>query len=258
VRVCRGGGTMFAAVGLLIGASAAEAQSALRVRVTDKQSGMPVRAALVSLDGQGQQRSVSTDSAGWAALPLTRAGLYNIAVAATAYLESRVQVNFAGQQIQPVEVQLAPDPIRLPSVMSERATRVARLERVGFYNRMRESHGIFIDEDAIEKRNQRRVSDHLQAVPGIRMVPGSFGEMSVWFQGNARPGSGGTIIRCGPRVFLDGVELGDSDSRKPTPIDNIVPAYDLMGIEIYRRPSEIPARFGGAMSGCGVILLWSK
>jgi hypothetical protein len=48
------------------------------------------------------------------------------------------------------------------------------------------------------------------------------------------------------------------ESDKPTPIDHIIPASDLAGVEIYRRPSQLPARFGGAMSACGVIVLWTR
>jgi hypothetical protein len=137
-----------AAVALSISPSPGEAQSALRVRVTDAHSGMPVRAALVTLDGVGQRRSVLTDSAGWAALPVSRPGSYKVAAIATAYLEGRVDVNVESQETRQIELKLAPDPIRPPPV-SARANRVARLERAGFYDRMRESHGIFIDEEAI-------------------------------------------------------------------------------------------------------------
>ena len=86
------------------------------------------------------------------------------------------------------------------------------------------------------------------------------GGMAVWFQGNEtmNPSGGKGLGLCGPRVILNGIELNRPDTRDPTPIDDIVAPADLLAIEIYRRPSQLPARFGGAMSACGVIVLWTK
>ena len=39
--------------------------------------------------------------------------------------------------------------------------------------------------------------------------------------------------------------------------DDIVQAYDVSGMEVYRSPVETPPQYGG-LTACGVILLWTK
>ena len=41
-------------------------------------------------------------------------------------------------------------------------------------------------------------------------------------------------------------------------LDDIVEPANIAGIEIYRSPAELPARFGGAESACGVIVIWTR
>jgi hypothetical protein len=190
---------------------------------------------------------------------LSKPGPYSLTVVALAYRQQRIELTVDSVDSQDVQVKLVADPIRLPSVASEKNLRSAQLEQAGFYERMRHDRGYFLDPDEIEKRNQRKLSDLLRNAPGIRMKPVA-GGMAVWFQGNEtmNPSSAGGLGLCGPRVILNGIELNRPDTRDPTPIDDIVATADLLAIEIYRRPSQLPARFGGAMSACGVIVLWTK
>jgi len=41
-------------------------------------------------------------------------------------------------------------------------------------------------------------------------------------------------------------------------IDELGIPSELVGIEVYRRASELPAEFGGAMEGCGAVAIWTK
>lgn len=38
----------------------------------------------------------------------------------------------------------------------------------------------------------------------------------------------------------------------------LISPQHVEGIEVYRRPAELPAQYSGARSGCGVILTWSR
>ena len=40
--------------------------------------------------------------------------------------------------------------------------------------------------------------------------------------------------------------------------NDIVRPEDVLAIEGYRGPSEIPEQYNGPQSGCGVLLVWTK
>jgi 5-hydroxyisourate hydrolase-like protein (transthyretin family) len=257
MRASHSAAVMLVTGGLLFSASDATAQTLLRIHVIDAQTGAGVRAARVAVQSDAALPTATTDSLGRVNVQVGKAGVYYLTVVAAAYLQQRLELNLDGAGPEDVEVKLAPDPIRLPSVTAEKTARNARLEQNGFYERTQHNRGYFLNEEDIEKRNQRRLSDLLSGVPGIRMTTAPGGGMAVFFQGNETLSRGG-VSYCGPRVILNGVEMDRPDTTKPTPIDNIVPPSDLLAIEIYRRPSQLPPRFGGAMSACGVIVLWTK
>jgi hypothetical protein len=45
---------------------------------------------------------------------------------------------------------------------------------------------------------------------------------------------------------------------EPTAVDDVVFAGDVLAIEIFRTPAEIPSEFNGPNAGCGVIVLWTR
>ena len=158
-------------------------------------------------------------------------------------------------------ISLTPAPIGLKPVQATVAPEkpiVPDLKLNGFYDRMKFNNGIFVDQAEIEKRNQRLVSDLIRSKPGINIRPGAGGEQYIWFRGSEGLAMGGGGVKlCGPTIFLDGIVVHQSSS-SPSPIDAFVKTLDLAGIEIYRRPSQIPQQYNGANSGCGIVLLWTR
>ena len=235
----------------------AEAQVVLRIRVIDAITATPVHGALVVVHQSRDTSRVLTDSAGNAQLTPRLPGAYSLVVMAPGYADSKaLSIELFADRPIVQAVQLQPEPYRAEPV-TVTTRRNADLEHNGFYKRKEDHRGFFIDRAEIEKRNTRTVSDLLRVVPGIRMTTAAGGGMAVSFQGNETAGPG-RIVLCGPRIFLDGVELIGRERSSPTPVDNIVVPHDLAGIEIYRRPSQLPPRFGGAMSACGVIVMWTR
>jgi hypothetical protein len=240
-------------------AAPSDAQVVLRIRVTDAISATPIHGALVVVHQSRDTTRALTDSAGNAQLAPRLPGAYTLVVMAPGYADSKALSLelFADRPIVQA-VQLQPEPYRAEPV-TVTSRRNADLEHNGFYQRKEDNRGFFMDRDEIERRNTRRLSDLLRVVPGIRMVTGTGSSMAVWFQGNEgfNPRGSGMSL-CGPRVILDGVEMDVGARSSPTSVDNIILPYDLAGIEVYRRPSQLPARFGGANSACGVIVLWTR
>ena len=144
------------------------------------------------------------------------------------------------------------------------------LAAVGFYRRRDIGLGAFLDyEDIVPRRGGARTwVDLLRGVPGVTMLPNPAGYggvvPSLTGMRSMRaqvPGAGpGCIV---PRIHVDGRLAYD-----PDPTRDLGDVYDLVSgaadpgdvvaIEVYRRPSEVPAEFAGAQAGCGTILLWTE
>ncbi|MEZ4414418.1 MAG: hypothetical protein R3E10_01565 [Gemmatimonadota bacterium] len=141
-----------------------------------------------------------------------------------------------------------------------------RLQSAGFYERERDGLGYFLDPTDLARRPLVRSSDVFRGVPGVQMVQSStagvpsFPLMSFALRGQFwTEGNGSGSPPCFPRVYVDGqlVELGGRSSPPAQSFDHLVPAQDLVGVEVYRSPAEMPAQFGG-LTECGVILLWTR
>ncbi len=116
----------------------------------------------------------------------------------------------------------------------------------GFYDRMENADGVFIDRAQILGRDPSRPSDLLRGVSGIRVNARTFERESVL----PSRGRQGQFQPCRLLYFLDGLEVPGFD------IDD-VPARDLAGIEVYRSLSEIPPQFR-RRGVCAVIVLWTR
>ncbi len=157
----------------------------------------------------------------------------------------------------------------------------AFLDRVGFLERQKADFGHFITRDEIERRAPARLTDLLSDIPGVRVVPSSSGlsRSGLSFRGSVLSMGGA----CHPRVFVDGliVILGDARVRgtdiygfpeQPTDaeadpsnrpeiaLDDFVIPEDVEAVEVYRRASQVPVRFGGTSTAtqCGVIAIWTR
>jgi hypothetical protein len=45
---------------------------------------------------------------------------------------------------------------------------------------------------------------------------------------------------------------------EPLAIDDLVSTADILAIEVFRSPAEIPSEFNGPNAGCGVVVLWTR
>ncbi|MGZ5127849.1 MAG: carboxypeptidase regulatory-like domain-containing protein [Burkholderiales bacterium] len=160
---------------------------------------------------------------------------YRIAVSPAIALKKGDDVSFTWR--------IMPDTIYLQPVVVTANNRRSTNRLGGFYDRMsRAIGGRFITRDDIEKRRPFRVTDLLATEPGLRLVPGRFGDDVVTTDG------------CRPDVYLDGVRfplLGEK-------IDNIVNPQDIEGIEVYPHIAEVPAEFMRAGQNCGAIVIWTR
>lgn len=124
---------------------------------------------------------------------------------------------------------------------------VRHLVTIGYYERQHKSAGgLFLGPDHIERRaSARHISDLLQGLPGVSVDQNDNVVLRGMMSGLGPCGS--------PTVFLDGIAslAGNEDLKILSPLD-------VEAIEVYRRPNEIPAQYGGPARGCGVILIWTR
>lgn len=115
----------------------------------------------------------------------------------------------------------------------------------GFYERRDRGFGHFITEDAIARRNPRRLTDMLRTVPGMTIYPDGMGGSRVRIRGNS----------CWPAVWLDGMPAVAAEFD----VDGIDPG-DVAGMEIYSGAAAVPVEYVVPFgpTACGTILIWTK
>jgi hypothetical protein len=151
-----------------------------------------------------------------------------------------------------VSYQLSPLAFRMDPVVVQAAATVLFLQRAGFYHRQRLGFGHHIEPARIELRRDaaQDIADLMVGIPGVRIFYSRSGSgKSIRLTGMAS-----LVASCNaPLFYVDGTRV--------LPVgrfEDIVRPWDVQAIEIFRRPSEIPAQYGGAESGCGVILIWTR
>ena len=231
----------------LLGAAPLSAQAVITGRVLDDISDSPVvEATVAALSGGEVAGRARTDAEGAFRLELP-AGTYTLQVSRLGYETiTTAPVTAAAGATAQMDVRIPASELVLDSLQATGRVerRSPRLERSGFYERQESGLGRFITAADIAARRPLEVSDVLRNIPGVRAIPSG---TSKWMIVMARSGG-----NCAPRVFLDNLEINVNE------IDEVVQPEHVSGIEVYRGASEIPARFGGSRSSCGVIVFWTK
>ena len=124
------------------------------------------------------------------------------------------------------------------------------LVRNGFVARFNRGLGHFITPNMIEESVAFRTEDLFRNIAGVAVTGTGFGADRVALRGN-----GGQL--CDPMLYIDGVRT--ESSAMGLALSDIIPFHQLNGVEIYRRPAEIPLEYGiSGTTFCGVIVLWTK
>jgi hypothetical protein len=111
--------------------------------------------------------------------------------------------------------------------------------------------GHFIDRDKIVQSGALWVSEVLNSVPGISLMPDPRTPTAV--QAYTKASNASSLSgSCPMQVFLNGRLF-----KFNTLGVNIVPASDIQAIEIYRGLADTPAIFAGENVRCGVIAIWT-
>ncbi len=227
--------------------------------IVDAQTGDPVGGVVVWLNG-GVAGQTEEDGSFQMSPPEVLWGANVLELRRIGYLPQSLRFWVVESEAEMVFEQftLQSLPILLPEVvvLGDR-TVYASSRLAGFYRRLRGGFGHFITQQDVAAMNATYLSDVLRMVPGVMVGPsGRLGAVSVQITRG--------LGRCSnPVIFLDGNRI--DDVVHDLDLDAWVHPDEILGIEIYRGPSEIPLEFnrqtrGGEMlfgTGCGAILIWT-
>jgi hypothetical protein len=225
----------------------AQQGATLSGRVTDRSTGKGIAGAQLILTADS--RSVTTDSAGKYTFSEIPAGVAQMLVRATGFPAMPVVIQLADGQNAERPVVLDSTAFgrlaaaqTLPMVGVTAPAPVLNYRLVGFERRRINGRGQYLSEDDILKTGAYTVAD---AVKGMRGVTYECG------------GGGGCYVRmsrapmqCLPEYVVDDQVMND--------FGPVTPIRDVIAIELYTGPTELPGEYSGRNGGCGVVVLWTR
>jgi hypothetical protein len=242
---------------LLLLASNSSAQT-VRGRVLDGDSLTTLAATAVRLiDASGDEVAFTvSDDSGRFVLQAPQAGHWTLRAERLGYATADLgPLVLESGRFTDLQIRLRVDAVRLDALIVATERTIAALDRVGFYDRLRAGRGRFVQRQQMDLRPGAATAvDFMQGIPGVRLLPLPNGDYAVVLSGGVAFSASAAL--CRPRVWLDGI-LVHTDPREDFDWRS-VHASGLEAIEVYSRPSQIPAQYGGASSSCGVVLLWTR
>ena len=255
-RALGAGGLLVALTGTL------PAQVPVSGMVREDGTGRPL--PMVQVIIEGTQRADTTDSAGRYRLDAptgNRVALFRLIgyrplrlrlqlVKGDSTTANADLVRESAQQLEPIETRAAPAAPRGVGVEA-------------FEERRRLGFGKFIDSAELRRSGNRRLTDLLRGVPGVRMVYHIDDPSRPWdFEWRAASGrkQNADGQPCWMSVVLDGAPIyrSGSLSRPPNFHRELFEVASLEAVEVYRSPAEVPQEYGGPSEQCGLLLLWSR
>jgi hypothetical protein len=230
---------------LFLGAASNSRDTSARVvGIVQDPRGKAIGGAQIALVGTA--REVTATSAGRFVMPNLPYGTQTFDVRAIGYIPERVLVDVRGDAAPPVTIALRSRGTVLDSVrITARGT--SAMNAMEFERHARSGLGAFFGDSAIRATGTGFITDLIRRVPGITTRTGAYtaGGDTLYMKGL------GSTSFCIPNIFVDGTKLADAAT-----LDRIVATSDVIGIEVYTRPSEIPAEFMG-YSNCGAVVVWT-
>lgn len=237
------------------------AQEAVEVAgtVVDDATGEPIEGATVRLaDASGSARETITGPDGAFAFAQVAPGAYTLAVRRFGYEVLSAPLEVGSQAPPRLDVRLQPEAIPLDPLEVDVEGRPPRLAESGFYERMEEGWGVFLEPEWIEanKVGFVRLSDLMSTLQMRAPLP-RCAKIPVYL--DRRPV--GEAVGWGTSRSYSLNPAGTSRSSAgpiPTLLEELS-VYDVGAAELYQPGSKIPFfAWNPHTMTCGVIILWSN
>jgi hypothetical protein len=195
--------------------------------------GRPVNNASVSVPGTGVEgRTQDTGAYTLSNLP---AGTQPVEVRVIGLEPKSVTVDLARNHLTTLDITLD-RPVQTLDAVRVYGTGNSRLAE--FERRVKAGWGHVLTPADIEKRHAFKTTDLFRSIPGVRVVPGRFGDVVL-------------LRNCRPTVYLNGMRMDDNAA---TDIDQLANPQEITGVEVYTTASR-PMEFWG--NNCGSVVIWA-
>lgn len=256
-----------AVLGGPIGVVGTASAQTIEGRLLDVESGMPIPLGLVMMSTASGDSVTATvaDEVGRFRISAPEPGSFLLNASALGYEETPAGVFELGEDgVMTVEYRLRPQPLAIDAMVVplRQQVRMHHLVRNGFVRRLQRGLGHFITPHEIEQSPASSTEELMAQVPNVRVGPvyenaDGFllprGDIGETVQMRRLDGSW-----CSPTIYVDGRRV-DYDPGIGRTLSMMAERESVEGIEIYRRPAEIPVEYN-ARPGfiCGVLVVWTK
>ncbi len=221
-------------------------RAVVRGRVTSLDR-RPLANAIVRVIGSGSQ--VRTNAEGNFTIADAGAGTQTIEARAIGYQPTRQAMRLRDQAPTVATLRMPVQRVQLDTVRVQ-AGRELTPELRAIERRWRTGVGTVMDGNSVRDRANLFITDALRGINGVTVRQlGGFGQAVMM-----RSSSG---TECAASIILDGQALPPSQAASVS-LDEITRREDIAAIEVYPRPSMLPAEFTSLVSGCGVVAIWTK
>ncbi len=232
----------------------AEESIALSGIVVDAQTAEPIPEVLVTVNGQD---TTTTQQDGTFAVPslVWNRGVNRVHFRRLGFQPIAYDVEVGREDAAVVlNVPLAQMPINMEEIVVEGESVAIPSYLRGFYERRSKGAGTYLTQEDIQSRMATRLIDLLRTLPGIDLTGR---RQDILFFRRANPNCK-TELKP-PMIILDGLPLGGAvPGEEVTSLIETIDPYDLVGIEVYQGPSEVPAQFNRLNAECGLIVIWTN
>jgi Carboxypeptidase regulatory-like domain len=229
-------------------ASIAFAQSkpaVLKGRVVDKTSLASISGATVTLVGVGRQ--AATDTSGRFVFGDLQPGAVVLVIQARSFPSKRVRLDITEDTDRTFDLDSTAAGMELhalaPLAVTADAPAVSyRLQ--DFERRRRTGRGQYLTELEIRKSTASNLQDLTRGMHGVTLHCGGTTEGGCRIQMLRAP------MNCQPDYVVDG--------RLDNAFGPATPIRDIVALEVYTGPADVPGEFAGRTAGCGVVVVWTR
>jgi carboxypeptidase family protein/TonB-dependent receptor-like protein len=247
------------AIALVVSARAARGQAAdarkpaaspahLRGQVVDKTSHGAVTGALIILDADG--RFVTSDSTGAYDFENIPNGVVELTVRAERFSVAHFALRLIGTGSWNKDIELdstaaaARGVARLTPVTVTAEAPVFNYRLQDFERRRASGLGQYLTDEEIQSSGASNIQDAVRLMRGVDLDCGGTAFAGCRIRMTRAPRG------CSPEYIIDGQ------------VDNVfgptTPIRDVIAIEVYTGPSDVPGEYAGRNAGCGMVVLWTR
>lgn len=260
------GALLLASLCGMVSCGSASAQT-IEGTLLDADTRMPIPLGLVMMFTEAGDSITSTvaDEAGRFRISSDEPGSFVLNAAALGYQETSAGIFELGEGgVMTVEYGLPPHPLAIDEVIValDRPASMHPLVRNGFVRRLQRGLGAFITPYEIEQSSARSTEQLMAQIPNVRVgtvyeesggVLTPRGDIGETVQLRRFDGSW-----CSPTIYVDGRRV-EYDPNIGITLSMMADISSVEGIEIYRRPAEVPVEYVPSPGLiCGVLVVWTK